>query len=303
MKVAYLISAYADPDHLKRLVSALDDGGSYFFIHIDARINQALFFLQESQTAHGRVTFVSDRVAVRWGGFSQVEYQVRLLRAAIEHPIAFDRIFLLSGSDYPLVSNPGIRHILAQNPRKEWLTAFNLTRSDKKSVRSRVQRTHLLDIFVINHKISKILTAATRLVSALFPRRSRLKVGKQTWDVYVGSSYFCITDELASFIIHKLDCFPEILDYFRYTFVPEEMLIPTVVFNSAYYKYCEESKDAPGLNVLAAIHYFIYKGHVSILTEKDFSALIASGKMFGRKFSTGKSDQLVSMIDNHRMAD
>lgn len=42
MRIAYLISAYKDPIHLRRLISALSHGvedSVSFFIHIDAKLD------------------------------------------------------------------------------------------------------------------------------------------------------------------------------------------------------------------------------------------------------------------------
>lgn len=40
--LAYLISAYCDPDHVKQLIDALDVDAD-FYVHIDARVDDAPF--------------------------------------------------------------------------------------------------------------------------------------------------------------------------------------------------------------------------------------------------------------------
>lgn len=37
IRIAYLITAYHDYQHLKRLIKALNDDNIYFFIHIDKK--------------------------------------------------------------------------------------------------------------------------------------------------------------------------------------------------------------------------------------------------------------------------
>ena len=39
---------------------------------------------------------------------------------------------------------------------------------------------------------------------------------------------------------------------------------------------------------------------MKVFTEKDYDAILASGKMFCRKTVTGKSNKLMDMIDEHR---
>lgn len=43
MEIAYLISVHKDPSQFKRMVKALDNGHSHFFVHVDAKANQENF--------------------------------------------------------------------------------------------------------------------------------------------------------------------------------------------------------------------------------------------------------------------
>ena len=81
MKIAYLISAHTDPNHLERLIRALDDNQTEFFIHLDARADKKQF---ASIVSHPKVTFLKKRTRVLWGDITQVDYQIELLRTCLK---------------------------------------------------------------------------------------------------------------------------------------------------------------------------------------------------------------------------
>ena len=68
MKIAYLISAYKDPEHLHRLIKALSfnvETNVMFFIHVDAKVNIKPFIECSKEV---NVEFVENRFWVQWGG-------------------------------------------------------------------------------------------------------------------------------------------------------------------------------------------------------------------------------------------
>ena len=98
MKIAYLITAYANYEHLKRLVEALDDEVCpHFYIHIDLKSK-----LPHDLKSFKNVKFIK-RHKVWWGGWSHQKAINALMRAA--YASGYDHYILLSGSDYPVRPN------------------------------------------------------------------------------------------------------------------------------------------------------------------------------------------------------
>ena len=56
----------------------------------------------------------------------------------------------------------------------------------------------------------------------------------------------------------------------------------------------------PGLDALTPLHFIDYNPVIKILDESDYTRLIESGKMFCRKVVSGKSDELVALIEAHK---
>lgn len=93
--LAYLISAYTDPDHLARLIAALDHEAD-FYVHVDANVDDAPF----RRLLPKKVHFVP-RHHVSWGGWEQVAYQYELIKAVINSGRDYTHLVCLSAQDYP----------------------------------------------------------------------------------------------------------------------------------------------------------------------------------------------------------
>ena len=97
--LAYLIVAHHQPEHLARLIQALDDQHSYFFVHIDGKVGLAPF--QAAVPVRDNIIFVANRVVVEWGKLSVIEAILSAVRAALASG-PFTYYTVLSGSDYPI---------------------------------------------------------------------------------------------------------------------------------------------------------------------------------------------------------
>ena len=91
-KIAFLISAHTDPQHLCRLVKSLPSS-SEFFIHIDAKSDiQPFRTLLQQPNVH----FVKPRIDVMWGSIGVVDSQMSMIREALDCGIKFDYFISMS---------------------------------------------------------------------------------------------------------------------------------------------------------------------------------------------------------------
>lgn len=99
----------------------------------------------------------------------------------------------------------------------------------------------------------------------------------------------------------KLCTEKELVRYFKTSFVPSELCIQTLVFNSPFAARALSVEGGyTGLSALTPLHYIIYGKSIKVLTLEDWSALQQSGKMFCRKVVSGASDSLVKTIETER---
>ncbi|MGN0234374.1 MAG: beta-1,6-N-acetylglucosaminyltransferase [Bacteroidaceae bacterium] len=294
MNIAYLISAHTDPAQLCRLVLSLHSDAE-FFIHIDAksRLEQFTSCLQLS-----RVHYIDERVDVRWGTMREVQYQMNLIRAAVTFPRKFDRIFFLSGMDYPMWSNARIVRWLEQQGEREILQGYCMDTSELDAWQ---RETYTVARPACrNVRMGILLRKLLRLTG--YRKQLHFSVQGNVWHLYKGSAWWCISQELAQFVLDQYDHNADLHRYFDSSFCPAETFIQTIAFNNPSWRsrcILTEGKY-PGLEALTPLHFIDYRGAIHVMTEEDYQRLRRSGKMFCRKVVTGKSDSLVSILDRDR---
>ncbi len=97
----FLILAHGDELMLRRLVNRIAPLGRVY-VHIDAKTDISRWLLDEFSCV-----FLSQRIPVYWGDWSMVEATTSLLEEALADS-SNSRFTLLSGSDYPIISNEEI---------------------------------------------------------------------------------------------------------------------------------------------------------------------------------------------------
>lgn len=298
MNIAYLISAHTDAPQLKRLIDALHKDAEYF-IHIDKKsdINQFTTIIKGKN-----IHFLSERVDVRWGTILEVKYQMKLIAEAIDHPTHFDRIFFLSGMDYPLWSNNHITEYLTEIGDKEILMGVNMLHpktSEAQHNQYTTARPFFNISFLSNKTNERIGIIARKLLKAIGHKKSlTLPNGYQ---LYKGSAWWCISEELARYITNEYISNKPLRQYFKSSFGSAETLIQTIAFNSPFKEKCIEFDGPyPGLAELTPMHFIDYEPVIKVMDESDYERLMESGKMFTRKLLSGKSDKLVKMLEDGR---
>ena len=290
MQIAYLISAHTDAPQLKRLIEALHPKAE-FFVHIDKKSDIEEFIrLIKTPNVH----FIAQRVDVVWGTLLEVEYQMNLLRAAVAFPTQFDRIFFLSGMDYPLWSNQRITEWLEAQEGMEILQGYRMNRENLSEAQH--QMYTIARPFCRWRKWAVLM----RIMGKMLGLRKQLsfQVESTDWDLYKGSAWWCITEPLARHILNSYEHKAEIKQYFKDSFGPAETLIQTIAFNSPKFRSrCILTEgDYPGLAALTPLHFIDYNPVIKVMDETDLPRLMESGKMFCRKVVSGKSDALVAAL-------
>lgn len=276
---------------MARLVAALDDRAD-FYVHID--LNADIHPFEEA--LGDKVTFVP-RHRISWGGWEQVEYQKELLAAVLHSGIPYTRVVCLSGQDYPLWNNNAIHHYFEEHQDTEFIGGFNLTHCTVKQQLHKI--THYHPFRDLPWKSiwwkNKLIVASRKLVQILPIRKAPFAPleGKQA-DVYFGSDYWAITLPCARYVYEKLCTEEKLVKYFRTSFVPSELCIQTIVFNSPFAsKGLLLEGEYPGLTRLTPLHYIDYGASIRVMTLEDLPVLRQSGKMFCRKVVSGESDTLI----------
>jgi hypothetical protein len=302
MRLAYIIHAYKDAQQLNRLINSLDYNAD-FFLHVNSKADIVPFY--DLLTSKRNVFFTKKRFFVNWGSFSQVIAQRELLSNVFNSGNYYERVVCLSGLDYPIWPMERIINEFEMNKSKQFIMGFNLSKMGNKKQLKKITVYHFFrDLKVKNITIKQFFTGTSRLIMKILPIRKRRQVviNGVLKDVYMGSDFWSLTYDCAKFVYETICKENSLMKFFKSSYVPSEMCVQTIVFNSKF------SKDTVpfyndyynGLNNLTPLHYIEYGKSIKIFDETDYNTLIKSGKMFFRKAATGKSDKLISMIDKYR---
>ena len=300
MRLAFLIAAHADPAQLKRLIDSLP-ANSVFIVHIDAKANLAAF---TNIISDQRVRFITDRTNVMWGSIGVVECQMKMIREALtmhaDEPIGY--LIQMSGMDYPLWSNDRIEAFFAQSQGKEYIVTQCMANQGEAAKIYTEHRFFNYKYWPYGSLGSKFRVALRHLVYGLgFRKKLRFKALGREYALYKGSMNWAITPDLARLALDYWDNNPAYVRYFRDGHAPDETFIPTLTAHSAFADKAIVIDGAfNGLESITPLHYMDYAHGTKVLTASDIDTLVESGKMFCRKVASGKSDQLVKLIEEHR---
>jgi hypothetical protein len=284
MRIAYLITAYAEFEHLARLVGTLDDVGVYFFIHVDAKSD-----MPEGLFAERKNVVSVARRKVWWGGWSHVEAIVSLMREAAKGD--FDYCVLLSGSDYPIRSNRTIRDVLAEGG--EFINATAGFRPDKPERR--------VKYFWFDGFDRRKRSLKTYFLRGIELALRTLGVHKRHYPfetIYSGIVWSALSKDCVRYILEYVDVNPRYVSFFRTAQVPEEMFFQTIIGNSLFakeirgtltYMDWDNNSDSPPSIGPEHLGKFVHSPEYK-------SAGPAHERMFARKFGD-RSSAILDEID------
>ncbi len=226
MKIAYIILTHRFPEQLVRSIRRLDDRDVFFFIHLDKKAdmrsgNDISRQLRNQLGNSANVHLVKSHPC-RWGRIGIVQGTVEGIKALTESGTEFDRAVLLSGQDYPIKSTDYIKTFFERNHGKEFMESFVLTSKNPWS----------------NHAGSyKDLARVMHWHFYLRSKHLRIPVERKFFKgmkPYGGSQWWCLSRDCIEYIHQFIVDHPEFLNYFKHSFIPDELFFQTIVSNSPF---------------------------------------------------------------------
>lgn len=190
-----------------------------------------------------------------------------------------------------------------KNNNKEFVCGYNITTSGNKNQLNRIVLYHYFRDVPLPHKsfFRRALIVGTRLLLSLTGIRKKpyITVDGKRWDIYFGSQWVSMTRKCAEYVLEQLEKNTTLCKYFSTAYAPDELVVPTIVFNS---KFSSQAILCQKLDfsILTPLHYLHYTSHIWTYDETDFDDIIKSGKMFVRKLISPKSDKLVEMLEQYK---
>lgn len=283
---AYIILVHTKAGQLYRLIERLDDGHSFFFLHIDKNASPQQF--AEVVNSFTKKIKLVKRISIEWGGFGLAEATIEALKEVDKHPTQFDWISLLSGQDYPIKSNDFINRFLSNTTCSAFIEYTVLPDYHRWSPRGGYYR---LDKYFFGlGQTNKLAAKAVNLLSSMFPFLRRRKL--ETLKPYAGSQWWSINNDTLKYILCFIENHPEYNAFQRFTFAADEVYFHTIVLNAESIKQQTQNSSKR----------YIYwpdtsKPHPEILIEKDLPVIAQSDALFARKFDAEKDEKILDLID------
>jgi Core-2/I-Branching enzyme len=276
MRVGYIVTAHTLPDHLVRLVRRLDSDNARFFVHVDARAPASVVATVERELGGAPHVQLLPRHRCHWASFSLVRAALKGIRAILDSPEELDYGVLLTGQDYPLRPANLIERRLQDAHGHSFLT-------------HRPATGRFLRRLTRFHWHGTVLGRRMRLPNRLMPltlKRS-LPAGLEP---YTGSAHWCLSRECLRYIGELEARRPELIDFFRWSAVPDEQFFQTILMSSPLaetvvnddLRYIDWSDDANSPRTL---------------TSDDLGPLLASDALFARKFDPRVDAHVLDALD------
>lgn len=282
MRHAFLIIAHNNPEILYAQLEILDSVDVDFYFHLDAKMKVNKLDL-ESHALKSKIYYIKPK-KIRWGHYSQIECELRLLEAAVNSGKGYDYYHLLSGVDMPLKSYQDIDAFFKKNSGKEYIHFDEKTVDE--NVRERISMYHFCPGRANwQRKINGIFIKIQKILKV-----DRLK--KLGWKVQKGANWFSITEDLAKDIVRNKEM---IQKHFKYSFCGDEVFLQTYVFNS---KFCLSLySDRFDNDYHACMRLIDWKrGNPYVFGIDDFEELMECDYMFARKFDYNSKPEIVDKL-------
>ena len=273
MKVAYLIRAHHAPNLLERLVRRLAGPEAGVFIHVSRSADDAVYEEMVSRLHDvAGVAWLSRRTC-RYGGFSLVEATLAGIDAIAEEGPLPGHTVLLSGQDYPLRPRDEIEAFLERAGEQSFVHHGAIPSAAWRPERGGLDR--------VQHVYFERFRYRTRLLRLPLVTRS-FPAG--LWP-YGGSAFWGLAAPALAYVRRFVRENPRVMRFFHHTLIPDELFFQTVLLNSPL-------RDTI---INEELHYVDWSGgsaHPATLGEADLEQMLASGKLFARKFDPADSDVL-----------
>jgi len=282
-KHAFLVIAHKNDKTFKTLIEMLDYKDNDIFVHMDAKLKNYSPAATEKLAKKSRV-FHTERTSVTWGGYSQINSELVLLKKATETG-KYEYYHLLSGEDLPLMKPDEMHAFFAENKGKEFLEFF-------KNNTDCVERVRYWYPFqeILGKRIPHF-TKLFALIQKPFCRRNK--------DVsfYRGTNWFSITDSFARYAVSKEEW---IKRTFRKTWCCDEVFLHTLLKNSDFSKniYCDKRSKNSWKNSCCMRYIDWERGAPYTFRLEDYDELINSGMAFARKFDAKVDAAIIDKLKN-----
>ena len=285
---AYLIMAHHRFEILDAVLRDLDDSRNDIFLHIDKKAKDfdAKHIIK---SVHKAGLYLTERMDVHWGGYSQIKCIMMLLDRATGAG-EYDFYHFLVGVEFPLKSQEIIHSFFDSHIGYEFIGFDN----DDKNYYERIRYDHFFNEYARSKNIIHIGLNGLRILMVRIQKKLRMdKTKDYPYEFKKGSANWSISDGLARLILSNK---AEIEWIYKHSFCGDEVFVHTIVFNSEYWNRVYDPEDEYHSSM--RITTWENKEHRFALPDIDY--LLSSDRLFARKIDGEDALALIAEIVRRR---
>lgn len=288
MKHAYMIMAHSQEWLLIKLIEMLDDIDNDIYIHLDKKSDISGDHLCAS--AKKSKVILTERINVEWGGYSQIEATLILLKEALKSQHIY--YHMLAGVDLPIKNIQEINEFYNKNTGRQFIRFFD----EKKATVEYNKRYGFKNIF--RDKFGKKNSIWKVLNKIAFVMQKTLNIRDDSLEnrFFLGASSWDITEDLAKDVVAEEK---NIKKTYKWTSCCDEVFLQTFIYNTKYWKqlWVPYSKDGNGMKANMRFIDFSdeYRGSPHTVQIDDIKMLMQSKLNFARKFDMKYKDAVAEL--------
>ncbi|KAM0969415.1 hypothetical protein EV2_018151 [Malus domestica] len=284
-RLAYLISGSAgDGGSLKRTLKALYHPRNQYAVHLDLeasaeeRLDLAKFVKEEPMFAKlGNVRAVLRANLVTYRGPTMVTNTLHAAAILLKEGGDWDWFINLSASDYPLVTQDDLLHVLSSIPRNLNFIEHTSDIGWKEDQRA---KPIIIDPGLYSQQKSDVFSI------------SQKRSVPTAYKLFTGSAWMMLSRPFIEYILWGWDNLPRlVLMYYANFLSSPEGYFHTVICNAEEFRNTTVNHD---------LHFISWdtppKQHPHFLVSDDFQRMVDSNAPFARKF--GRNESVLDTIDS-----
>ena len=198
-KHAYLIIAHNQYEVLRCLIGCIDDERNDIYVHVDRKTS----IMPDVKVEHAGLYFLTDRIDVCWGDYSQIEVEMKLFGEAYNSQerlnVKYKYYHLLSGVDIPLKSQDYIHDFFDKNVGKVFLGFYQGNISNE--LKRKVGVYHPFP-----KQFSKVRKYTIKSLIRAISARLQLAIGgtrNKDIELVRGTNWCSVTNEFVAFLLSR----------------------------------------------------------------------------------------------------
>lgn len=316
MEKSYIILVHENPQQLLRLIKALDDNKSFFYIHVDKKVDIQDF--KELMTDYNNVIFVANRYECIWGHISIVNATLSCMHEVVNEK-RNGYCVLMSGQDYPIKNRKSIDDYFNSNngyefidikpikecwPDNKWVQRYEYytfylssRRQDSVSIpylfSNDIYNTKSWKLFIYKIAKTKDINLIFEIITNIIKKRKH----PECIIPYGGSQWWALTIPT----IERILCFVQdntsFVSFHKYTAIPDEVFFHTIIMYLA-----TKDKDIKMKGTLTHTNWERKNVPLPVtFSSADLVELVnlPENKLFARKFDTNIDENIFNQIDDY----